>query len=256
MTAISAQTLDFFISQESARHQAFSHVWTKELDQVFADVANYYDRANHVASLGLWSWFRVGFVSTIDLRPHDRVLDVCSGTNALGIALLRNEPSIDVYAIDRSPEMMDVGMRKANGLGLQIKPAIGDVHRLPYPDNYFNVVTLQYASRHLCVVDVFSEIKRVLVPGGHFYHCDMLRPNNVFIENLYYWYLRACLTTTGWLFRSNPAALRCRKYFIDALKMFYSAEELAVLLEQLGFRSVSYKTILGGMVGFHKCTGD
>ena len=78
MTAISAQTLDFFISQESARHQAFSHVWTKELNQVFADVANYYDRANHVASLGLWSWFRVGFVSTIDLRPHDRVLDVCS----------------------------------------------------------------------------------------------------------------------------------------------------------------------------------
>jgi SAM-dependent methyltransferase len=58
-------------------------------------------------------------------------------------------------------------------------------HVLPFPDNHFDVVTLQYASRHLRVDRVFGEILRVLKPGGRFHHCDMLRPGNPLMERLY-----------------------------------------------------------------------
>ena len=84
------------------------------------------------------------------------------------------------------------------------------------------------------------------------YHCDMLRPSNKVVEDMYYAYLRTCLTVTGWVFRSGPAALNCRQYFINALRMFYSADELYQLLVHLGYSSVSYKTLIGGTVGFHK----
>ena len=99
---------------------------------------------------------------------------------------------------------------------------------------------------------VFSEILRVLKPGGHFYHCDMLRPANPVVEKLYYSYLRMCLAFTGFLFRSNEAALNCKKYFINALEMFYSADELSDLLRDIGYCDVSSKSVFCGMIGCHR----
>ena len=238
--------------RETVREQRFETIWTQELNGVFADVAPYYDRANYVASLGLWNWFLNSFMSTIDLRPGQRTLDVCAGTNAIGIALLKREPSLEVHAIDRSAEMQEVGRQRAGALGFRIHSVIGDVHALPFPDNNFDVVTLQYATRHLRVRDVFGEILRVLKPGGYFYHCDMLRPGNPLVEKLYYAYLRMCLSFTGFMFRSGTAALNCKKYFIDALQMFYSADELSQVLRELGYGDVAAKTVFSGMIGHHR----
>lgn len=239
-------------TREIAREERFNAVWTQELNDVFADVAPYYDRANYIASLGLWGWFLRQFMNTVDIRPGERVLDVCAGTNAIGIALLRREPTLEVHAIDRSAAMQEVGRRNAEALGMRIRSVIEDVHSLPYPDNTFDVVTLQFASRHLRIRRVASEIRRVLKPGGRFYHCDMLRPGNRIVERLYYTYLRFCLWFTGFLFRSGPAALNCKKYFIQALQMFYTPQELSDMLEDVGFRDVTAKTVFSGMLGFHR----
>jgi demethylmenaquinone methyltransferase/2-methoxy-6-polyprenyl-1,4-benzoquinol methylase len=90
-------------TREIAREERFNAVWIQELNDVFADVAPYYDRANYIASLGLWGWFLSQFMNTVDIRPGERVLDVCAGTNAIGIALLRREPTLEVHAIDAAP---------------------------------------------------------------------------------------------------------------------------------------------------------
>ena len=239
-------------TREIAREERFNVVWTQELNDVFADVAPYYDRANYIASLGLWGWFLRKFMDTVDVRPGERMLDVCAGTNAIGIALLKREPTLEVHAIDRSAAMQEVGRRRAEALGLRIRSVIHDVHSLPYPDNSFDLVTLQFASRHLRIRRVAEEIRRVLKPGGRFYHSDMLRPGNRAIEKLYYAYLGFCLWFTGFLFRSGPAALNCKEYFIQALQMFYSAQELSDLLEDAGFHNVTSKTVFSGMLGFHR----
>jgi demethylmenaquinone methyltransferase/2-methoxy-6-polyprenyl-1,4-benzoquinol methylase len=239
-------------TREIAREERFNVVWTQELNDVFADVAPYYDRANYIASLGLWGWFLRRFMDTLDIRPGERVLDVCAGTNAIGIALLGREPTLEVHAIDRSAAMQEVGRRNAELLGFHIQSVIDNVHTLPYPDNSFDVATLQFASRHLRIRRVASEVRRVLKPGGRFYHCDMLRPGNRTVEKLYYAYLRFCLWFTGFLFRSGPAALNCKEYFIQALQMFYSAQELSDLLEDAGFQSITSKTVFAGMLGFHR----
>lgn len=238
--------------REKIREQQFGVIWTQELNDVFVDVAPYYDKANQVASLGLWNWFLRQFMSLVDVQPAQKVLDVCAGTNAIGIALLKREPSLDVHAMDRSEAMQAVGQQRAKTLGFHIHSTIGDVHSLPFPDNHFDVVTLQFASRHLRIQHVFSEIHRVLKPGGHFYHCDMLRPANPIIGALYYAYLRVSLWFTGLLFSSNEAALNCKKYFIDTLQLFYSADELSASLEEKGYCDVQKKTILFGMLGCHR----
>jgi len=241
-----------FSTREGDREQQFKEVWVEELNDVFADVARYYDRANHVASFGLWNWFRNRFISSIDVQSGQRVLDVCAGTNAIGIALLKKQPDLQVYAMDRSKAMQAVGQESANKLGMHIDSTIGDVHSLPFPDNHFDVVTLQYASRHLRIMDVSHEIRRVLKPGGHFYHCDMLRPANRIVEWSYYVYLRFSLNVTALLFHSSNSAHACKEYFINVLRMFYSADELSDLFRNVKFEEVSSQTLLGGMIGYHR----
>ncbi len=239
-------------SREAAREERFGNVWSNELNDAFADIARYYDRANEIAALGLWSSFLKRFMRTVDIKPQQKVLDVCAGTNAIGIALLKREPTLDVHAMDRSAEMQTVGQQNATALGLHIKSTIGDVHILPFPDNHFDIVTLQFASRHLRVREVFSEIQRVLKPGGHFHHSDMLRPRNVIVKNLYYAYLKTCLNFTSLIVGSSPAATKFKQYFIDALDLFYSAEELSIVLRELGYVDVTVDTVFYGMIGFHR----
>lgn len=241
-----------FDGREAAREKAFESIWTNDLEEVFADVAEYYDRANFVASFGTFNRIKSNFISTFDLKPQMRVLDVCAGTHAVGIALLKQQPGLQIRAIDRSSAMLEVGAKMAQSYGFNIEAVKGDVHRMPFPDNYFDIATIQYASRHLRLIDVFSEIKRILKPGGYFYHCDMLRPQSKLVEELYYIYLRSSLTVTAWLFDSGQSALKCRKYFIDAVKMFYSADEMSQLMREVGFRPVISKSIMMGMIAFHK----
>ena len=241
-----------YSQRDDSREDKFRQIWHEELNDVFADVAVYYDRANYVASLGLWGWFRNNFISMIDVQSGQQALDVCAGTNAIGIALLKKEPGLHVTAVDRSEAMQEVGGKRAREQGLHIDSVIHDVHHLPFPDNSFDVVTLQFASRHLRIYDVTREIMRVLKPGGHFYHSDMLRPASKLVGKLYYTYLRGCLTLTAKLFNSNSAALNCREYFIDALQAFYSADEFDQLLTEVGFDAVCHKTVFAGMLGFHK----
>jgi len=241
-----------YAEKECARSRAFEGIWTNELDDVFADVARYYDRANNFATLGLLNPLRREFVSTIELHPREKVLDVCAGTNVIGIELLKREPTLDVHAADRSTAMQEVGARRAGAHGFHIKSFIGDAHRLPFPDHHFDVVTLQWATRHLRVMEVLSEINRVLKPGGRFYHCDMVRPANPFVKEAYCLYLTACVAFISWAFRSGPAALRCRRYFTDAIRLFYSTDEFSRLLTETGFSGVVGKSVLLGTVAFHR----
>lgn len=243
--------LDFQV-RERARSDEFTPIWQNTLDAVFADVAPYYDIASDVASLGLCSRWRRLFTTSVEINPGDKVLDVCAGTNGVGIALLNRQPDLNVFAIDRSAAMQEVGQKRANARGFQIKSFVDDVHALPFSDASFDIVTLQWASRHLRVVDVFSEIRRVLRPGGSFYHCDMLKPKNPLVASLYGVYLKACVSGTALAFRSGSSAWSCRDYFVRAIELFYSAAELTELLKRTGFADVTSYDAPGGIVAWHR----
>lgn len=245
-------TPEIFAQREDHRRSLFAHVWSQLVPVVFRDVPRYYRPGNIVASLGLWELWVFQFVSIIELRPHDRVLDVCAGTNDVGVRLLRKEPRISVTAIDRSQEMQDEGQRRAKDHGVQIASVIRDVHEMSFPDNSFDVITLQAASRHLQLDKVLPEILRVLKPGGYFYHCDMLRPSNPVVEWVYLRFLRMSVYMTSLIFGSTASSRGCTGYFSDAIHHFYTPEELSSVLRLIGFSNVRCKTgIWGGMVGFH-----
>lgn len=248
----SAVTWGAFEKREEYRRSLFSNVWSQTVPEVFKDVPRYYRPGNIVASLGLWEIWVWQFGRTVKLRPQYQLLDVCAGTNDVGIRLLKKEPGISVTAIDRSQEMQQEGQRMAEKHGLHIASIIHDVHELPFPDNSFDVITLQAASRHLQLDKVLPEVLRVLKPGGFFYHCDMLKPTNPVVEWFYLRFLRISVFMTSLIFGSTEASRECGGYFSDAIQYFYTAEELTGVLQLIGFSNVCCKkSIWGGMVGFH-----
>jgi demethylmenaquinone methyltransferase/2-methoxy-6-polyprenyl-1,4-benzoquinol methylase len=173
-----------YVLKETVRESAFESVWANDIDDGFADVAPYYDRAcfRHVRPYRQTAC-AFHFRDRRSVRTESaRCLrgDQCDRHRPLG-----KRPDLEVHAADRSVAMQKVGRTRARLLGFDIKSHICDVHRLPFPDSHFDVVTLQWATRHLRVIDEASEIKRVHKPGGYFHQCDMLRPANKMVDNAY-----------------------------------------------------------------------
>ena len=242
-----------FLKNEDLRSRMFADTWRTLIPEVFRDVPAYYDKGNAVASLGFCSRWSNRFTSAIlkHLPRGAKVLDVCSGTHDIPLRLLAADPTLEIHTVDGSSHMTAEGQRRAHERDLTIHANISDAHVLPFPDNSFDAVTLQFASRHLEIVRALKEIDRVLKPGGIFCHNDMLRPSSRIIEIPYLIYLRFSVWFTAKLFGSSPESLKCVDYFAKAIRHFYTPSEFTALLKEIGFVRTETESFLTGVMSYH-----
>lgn len=244
---------DDILKREELRSRLFGETWRTLIPEVFRDVPTYYDRGNAVASLGICARWSAAFAAAIHERlPRGAtLLDVCSGTHDIPLRLLALDPTFRICAVDRSEHMTAEGQRRAREHRVRIDARVCDAHALPFPDNSFEAVTLQYASRHLELVRAFKEIHRVLKPGGVFFHNDMLRPSSRTIEVPYLAYLRFSVWFTARLFGSSAESRKCVGYFAKAIRHFYTPREMAELLGGVGFVGIENRDFLTGAMSYH-----
>lgn len=242
-----------FLEKEDLRSRLFSDTWRTLIPEVFRDVPAYYDKGNAVASLGNCARWSNRFAAAICSRlPRGaKVLDVCSGTHDVPLRLLARDPSLEIHAVDGSSHMTAEGQRRARERNLTIHAQVHDAHALPFADNSFDAVTLQFASRHLEIVKVFKEIHRVLKPGGIFCHNDMLRPTSRIVEMPYLLFLRFSVWFTAKLFGSSAESMKCVGYFVNAIHHFYTPPEMTALLKEVGFADTENRSFLTGVMSYH-----
>ncbi len=242
-----------FVKREFVRASLFGDTWRDLIPEVFRDVPTYYDQGNAVASLGSCSRWSNTFATAVHrhLPPGAKLLDVCSGTHDVPLRLLALDPTLEVHTVDRSVHMTEEGQRRAGERNLTIHARVCDAHVLPFDDDSFDAVTLQFASRHLEIIKTFKEIRRVLKPGGIFCHNDMLRPASRIVEVPYLIYLRFSVWFTAKLFGSSTESLKCVGYFANAIRHFYRPRELAALLEGIGFANLENRDFLAGVMSYH-----
>jgi malonyl-CoA O-methyltransferase len=95
-----------------------------------------------------------------------RILDVGCGTGYLAARLARAFPQATVLGLDLAPGMIEVAGQKHQGGNLSF--AVGDGESLGLPRGSFELVVSNASLQWMEPKKVFSEVSRVLAPGGSF----------------------------------------------------------------------------------------
>jgi SAM-dependent methyltransferase len=159
------------VSEEPEREFVFptGRSWAKDLEYP-AELANVPDSAVE-SFAGVANPFSLG-----SIEPGERVLDIGSGagTDSL-VAAQMVGPAGSVIGIDMTPQMLNKARAAAAEMGMEnVTFFEADAERLPFDDGSFDVVISNgvidlIPDKHA----VFSEIFRVLVPGGRIQVADV-----------------------------------------------------------------------------------
>ena len=99
-------------------------------------------------------------------------LDLGSGPAMLSISMAKEAPKMKVIAFDFSEDSHRIAMDNINEekLAQRIVTATGDVHAIPFEDNYADLIVSRGSMFFWTdLKDAFREIYRVLSPGGATY---------------------------------------------------------------------------------------
>ncbi|MET8149026.1 class I SAM-dependent methyltransferase [Actinoplanes sp. NPDC049668] len=110
-------------------------------------------------------------IAAADLEPGSRILDVGTGPGRLPLAIAAAFPSLRVDAVDLSAEMIEYARGVAGDAPVTF--AVGDVARLPFPDDTFELVVSSLSQHHWTDVEGgIRDLRRVLRPGGRMWIYD------------------------------------------------------------------------------------
>jgi ubiquinone/menaquinone biosynthesis C-methylase UbiE len=127
--------------------------------------------------------WRGEIVARAELPPRARVLDIGCGTGTQALFTVRAHPDAQVTGIDGDAKALAIARRKLDRAGVAVTLDEGLATALPYPDACFDRVISTFVFHHIVDADklrAFTEIRRVLAPGGVFLLVDFGPPRNVF----------------------------------------------------------------------------
>jgi SAM-dependent methyltransferase len=131
----------------------YDEKWSISYDQRCIDYAT--DRFRMVAGDRGW--------------PYGRALELGSGTGFFLLNLMQGGVAKKGSVTDLSPGMVQVALRNAENLGLDVDGRVADAERIPYDDDTFDLVVGHAVLHHIPDVQAaMAEVLRVLKPGGRF----------------------------------------------------------------------------------------
>lgn len=217
--------------------------------EMFAEIAPRYDLLNHVLSLNIdkrWRRFVITKVSERLRAPGSKALDLCCGTGELSLALGALAPTIGV---DFCHPMLTLGLTKLQGGTLPVELVEADALRCPMPDDSFDVVTIAFGLRNLDdISDGLREMYRLLKPGGCAAVLEFSHPQAPIFRSVFHFYFTRVLPHIGNAVSGSRVAYR---YLPESVLAFPDQKALADGMRSVGFSSVRYYNLAGGIAALH-----
>jgi demethylmenaquinone methyltransferase/2-methoxy-6-polyprenyl-1,4-benzoquinol methylase len=117
---------------------------------VFHSVASKYDVMNDLMSGGMHRLWKVFTIAQANVRPGQKVLDIAGGTGDLAKAFAKQAgPTGEVWLTDINESMLRVGRDRLLNKGVVTPVALCDAEKIPFPDNYFDLVTVAFGLRNM-----------------------------------------------------------------------------------------------------------
>ena len=230
---------------EGARNEAEA---SQKVRQMFTQIAPKYDLLNHLLSMQLDRLWRARVarkLKPILRRTDGTVLDLCCGTGDMALALAGAGPA-RVFAADFAHPMLVQAKDKSPA---RISFLEADALRLPFADSSFDLVTAAFGFRNLANYEVgLREMRRVLKPGGTLAILEFTEPPEGFLGDVYRWYFRRVLPRIGGMLSGDRDAYT---YLPKSVSRFFRPEQLARLMESVGYVGVSYRVWTMGTVALH-----
>ena len=225
---------------------------TRHVLRHFNSVARYYDFMNTLLSFGIHHLWKRSAVNRMNLKPGDQVIDVCGGTGDLAILAARVIGSIGqvtLYDINRA--MINAALPKIlrSGHHRRIGFVQGDAEEISFPDHSFDAAMVGFGIRNLTHLEKgFSEIYRVLKPGGKMMCLEFSKPTSAVFRWLYDVYSFHIMPLIGDIVVGNRQAYT---HLPETIRLFPLPDELADILKQIGFSKVSYRYLSNGIAVVH-----
>ncbi|XP_042883924.1 2-methoxy-6-polyprenyl-1,4-benzoquinol methylase, mitochondrial-like [Penaeus japonicus] len=268
-------------STEKETHFGFENVpedkKAQKVHEVFENVAEKYDVMNDLMSGGIHRIWKDLFIARINPRPNTRLLDVAGGTGDIafrfinhikqetrtGSAVMPSESSesdlgekesqrmpYEVVVCDISQGMLDAGQKRAAALGYTgLSWICGDAQKLPFPEDHFDCYTIAFGIRN--VVDLekaLSEAYRVLKPGGRFVCLEFSEVTNPTIRWMYDRYSFGVIPVMGQVVAGD---WKSYQYLVESIRKFPDQETFKEMIEDAGFRRVTYENLTFGVTAIH-----
>lgn len=239
---------------ENTTHFGFKTVAESEkarkVGEVFHSVASRYDLMNDVMSGGLHRLWKRFTVETSGILPGNRVLDIAGGSGDLSRLFAKKVGKLgQVILTDINASMLGVGRDRMLDEGLAVPAAQCDAERLPFPDNYFDCVSVAFGLRNMTHKDrALQEMHRVLKPGGRLL---VLEFSQVWkpLQPAYDAYSFKLLPVMGKLLANDADSYR---YLAESIRMHPDQETLKQMMLEAGFDKVDYHNLTAGVVALHK----
>jgi demethylmenaquinone methyltransferase/2-methoxy-6-polyprenyl-1,4-benzoquinol methylase len=222
----------------------------KRVAGVFTSVAGKYDVMNDLMSAGLHRVWKRFAVSVSGVREGQRVLDVAGGSADLSRLFLKKVGSSgQVVLTDINNAMLRVGRDRLLDEGFATPVTQCDAEHLPFPDNYFDCVSIAFGLRNVTHKDAaLRDMRRVLKPGGRLIVLEFSKVAKP-LEKIYDAYSFKLLPKFGQLIANDADSYR---YLAESIRMHPGQDELKNMMEDAGLEKVEYFNMTGGVVAVHR----
>ena len=223
---------------------------------MFDAIAPRYDFLNHFLSAGMdrrWREKAVDAVLAGSGQPMS-VLDLCTGTADLAIALASRHNDARVIGVDFSGAMLQFALQKvrSGNFARRIRLVRGDAARIPAASSTFDAATIAFGIRNVAEPErALAELGRVLRPGGRLAILEFGQPRIPGVRTLYAWYFRYLLPLVGRLVSHHQSAY---SYLPASVGTFPPPAEFVRTIERHGFVTVSAVPLTFGIVYLYVAT--